>query len=82
MAQLTITVPDALVPRVVAALTWAYPNEVDPATMTNAEIARRCLRRWIRDTVARYESRQVTAGAETEAKTARDTAFTDMGAIT
>lgn len=47
MASLTITVPDAMVPDLVAAVKYAHP-EIDFTGMTDAQSARRVIRDYLR----------------------------------
>lgn len=54
MAQLTVTVPDALVPRVVAALAARYP---ELAGGTNTAIGRGGVRLLLKEVLAQTEAR-------------------------
>lgn len=81
MAQLTFTVPDALVPRVVAALLFAYPD----LEGTQAQVAKAGVRRLIADQLARAEARAAElAGYDAmvaSAETARQQAAVDAAGI-
>ena len=83
MATLTVDVPDALVPRLVAALRHRYP---DLTTETPAQTGRIGVRRLLREVLVNYEVGEAgRAGddATTAAtETARNRAVTDGGAIT
>ena len=72
MAQLTINVPNELVPRVVAALHQAYPNVTGD---TDAQFSRRAVIQWLRELTLEFEIRQdaMQAGQfETEARLAAE----------
>lgn len=82
MASLTVTVPDALVPRIVAAIQDLYPD----AAGTPAQIGREGIRRLLVDALADYERRAARQAAqETTLQNVDDayhTAKNDAAAIT
>lgn len=81
MATLTVTVPDTLIPRIVAALQLRYPD----LTGTAAQIGKAGVRRLLGETLAAAESRTAElAGYDamvTAAAAARAAAETDAAAI-
>lgn len=79
MATLSITVPDDLVPRVMAALRALNPDQY--ATMTDGQVARDALRFFVRQTVTAYEEDQAAAAERAKVKTVRDAAWTDTGRV-
>lgn len=84
MATLGVTVPDLLVPRVMAALRASYPDLTDPAgvALTDAQSARAVIKLWLRQTVQHHEGNQVRATQSNEATQAEQSAWTAMDAIT
>jgi hypothetical protein len=78
MASVTTTIPDALVPRVVAALQWQYPQHKD---LTGIPLAKACIKTWLQGTVALYEAQQVHVNADATAAAAAQVARVDMDAI-
>lgn len=56
MAQLTITVPDSLVPRVLAALRGTYPTLTDD--LGDRDAAQAVIREMVRSAVVSYETQQ------------------------
>lgn len=60
MANITFTIPDAKLQRVVDAMKGLYPIPTDAnqdPLFTDNQWAKEAVRRWIRDTVARYEQK-------------------------
>jgi hypothetical protein len=82
MATLSITVPDTLVPRIVAAIQDLYPD----ATGTPAQIGREGIKRLLVDAMADYERRAAeAAGHESTLQNVYDAyhaAKNDAAAIT
>lgn len=78
MAQLTIFVPDAVLPRVMAAI---RATGVGDPTMTDGAIARLYISNQVRDTVARYEERMAAEQIRNAAEAARVKAWTDTTAV-
>lgn len=78
MANITITIPDAQVPRVLDAIAGLNPIPKDPITgnplFTKGQWAREWLKRLIRKTVARYETQQ----AQITAVVPEDNAIVDV----
>lgn len=74
LAQLTVTVPDALVPRVMAAIRASQPEAVG---LTDAQAARQFLASHIRQTVTRYEERLALETAVGAGNAARQQAWAD-----
>ena len=63
MATITITIPDAVVPRVLAAVCNTY--NYDPAGgQTQAQFAKQIVAGMLREIVASYEGRQARQAAE------------------
>jgi hypothetical protein len=79
VAQLTITVPDTLAPRVLAAIRTAMPETVG---MTDADAAKHFIRHHVRAVVAQHEQRAAAELARAAALVARDKAWTDTEIIT
>lgn len=82
MATLNVDVPDALVPRLVAALQGQYPD----LTGGPAQIGRQGVRRLLREVLVAHEGRLATEAGDAAtlaaAATARTQASTDAGGIT
>lgn len=78
MAQLTITVPDGLVPRVVAAVRAQMP---EAASMTDAAAVRLFLAAYVRSSVALNEERAAKETARANVASARAQAWADMEVI-
>lgn len=91
MATLSITVPDALVPRVLAAMRANYPSETGDARdaagnlvgtpLADGPAAKAVLRALVRNMVSSYEAAQVKASQQNEATVAGQTAWSDMSVI-
>lgn len=83
MAVLSVTVPDALVPRVIAALRAQYPDLTDPSGVALADglAAKAVLKQFIRQTVQHYEGNQVRTMQRNQVTAAEQTAWNDLGAI-
>jgi Spy/CpxP family protein refolding chaperone len=79
VATLSITVPDTLAPRVVAAFRGQYPDLT--AGLTDAAAARAVIRHIVRTTVTAHESRLVRAQQQNGLSTAEQQAWTDTDAI-
>lgn len=79
MATITLTVPDAVVPRVRAAFTshYGYTAELAagtiPSDTTPGQYIEICLRRHIKQIVKLYETSQAAATAAATAETSVDT---------
>ena len=65
MATINFTIPDDKIPKIIAAMKGLYsiPTTTDEETdettndFTDGAWAKECVRRWIRDTTARYEQK-------------------------
>jgi hypothetical protein len=79
VATLTITVPDALLPRVGAALRGQYPDLT--AGLTDVDAARAVIRHIVRTTVTAHESRQAQREVVASANVAEQKAWTDTEVI-
>lgn len=74
MATISITIPDAVLPRVVEALCTA--NGYDPSSgLTKNQFAKQSIARYVKQTVIDYET---NAAANTAAMTQRTSSTTDM----
>lgn len=74
MASITLTIPDAVLPRVLDAM--AATRNYNPATDgTKAQFAKAQLVAWLKSVVVDYEG---NAAANTAATSARNTATTDI----
>lgn len=80
MAQLTITVPDQLLARVVAGLRAQYPDLT--AGKTDAEAAQAVIKFVVRSAVSTYEAREVAGQQESAESEARKKAWADTESIT
>lgn len=82
MATLSVDVPDAIVPRLVAALQGQYPD----LTGTAGQIGRQGVRRLLREVLMAHEGRLATEAGDaatlTATANARTQASTDAGGIT
>jgi hypothetical protein len=92
VATLSITVPDALVPRVLAAMRATYPSETGDARdaagnlvgtpLADGPAAKAVLRQFVINMVSRYEETQVRAQQANQATVAGQQAATAMAVIT
>lgn len=76
MATITLTIPDTLVPRIVAMMRARYATQI-PAGTPDAAVARGVLKFWLKKALADYEADQATATGQTNvtaAIAARDAA--------
>lgn len=82
--NLTLNVPDAVQPRIVAALRGTYPTET--SGLTDLQAFKAVLRLWLIQCVSGYEANQAFTDALTAAQEARqaasDTATSDASGIT
>ena len=61
MAEITFTIPDAKLPRIIAAIKGLYPIPVDDdgvPLFTDAQWGKEAVRWWLVKSVARWEQRQ------------------------
>jgi hypothetical protein len=79
VATLTITVPDALLPRVGAALRGQYPDLT--AGLADADAARMVVRHLIRTTVIAHEARQAQQETRGAVSAAEQKAWSDTEGI-
>lgn len=79
MAQIVVTVPDAVLQRVLDAFAAAYGYQAtidgSPNPETKAQFARRMVRQYVKNTVVAHEAEQA---AITARQTAADAANTDI----
>jgi hypothetical protein len=78
MASVAITVPDALVPRLLAALRDNYPQY---ATLPDAAAFRKATADYWATVLVGYETGQATAAATPTVAAARDQAISDAASI-
>jgi hypothetical protein len=79
VASFTVTVPDALIARLITAFRASNSGY---AGMTDAEVAKAALRSYLRQVLADYEGEQARAKALAAEEAARSKAFTDTETIT
>jgi hypothetical protein len=92
MATLSITVPDVLVPRVIAAMRANWPSETGDARdaagnlvgtpLPDGQAAKAVLRQFVINLVSKHEETQVRAQQSNEATVAGQQAATAMSVIT
>lgn len=80
MAQITVTIPDAVLPRVLAAFAASYGYQATmpggaPNPQTQAQFAKQKLADYVKAVVTAYEASQAAEGARTSAV---NTANTDI----
>jgi hypothetical protein len=80
VATLQITVPDALVPRVITALRATYPDLTEG--LNDGAASRAVIRYWVRTTVQVYEGTLAAQQAADQQQDAEQTAWTDTEVIT
>lgn len=77
MATVTITAPDAWVPRIVAAIKARYPD----LTGTDAEVAREGVARMLRDSLRTAEYSRVEAELKAQFDAERATRLTEVDSV-
>lgn len=77
MATLSLTVPDAVVPRVLDALKAEFPDLAD-AALTDAQIGRRGIVRLLRACLYRHETTAARVQAQADFDSAVATATQDL----
>lgn len=79
MATISITIPDALVPRVINAIRGVYPTET--TGLTDSEAARAVIKFWVRQTVMEWEGRLAQDNAQTQINQTRQEAWNETSSI-
>jgi hypothetical protein len=92
MATLSITVPDAIVPRLVAAMRFVYPSATGDAKdaagnlvgtpLADGPAMKAAMKEWARGVVSSYEATQVRAQQANQATVAGQQAYADFAVIT
>jgi len=71
VAEITLTIPDAIVPRILDAFDGMYGER---GTMSKAAWAKKWVRNYIREVVRHYEAQEASVGVAEAAETAADEA--------